>query len=214
MPPPLHREGAHRRIGARHAAIGCAARGLGVSGAVLGGKRDADVMQHRILHRYLEMVALAGFLAAIQRAEDGDRQQHAGAGVAERWAGFQRTAIAFAGDAHRAAAGLRDHVERQVLLVRAALAEALDLAVDDRWVDLADHISNRDQAVRSRRARNSPPSHRPCLARSLTRARPFGSFRLMVIDFLLALNNRKYGSSTPGLPPSARPGSPLWDSPA
>src|SRR3984885_5234580 len=45
--------------------------------------------------------------------------------------------------------------------------------------------------------------------RSLTSARPFGSFRLTVIDFLLALNRRKYGSSTPGLPPSARPGSPL-----
>src|SRR6476660_10135195 len=46
------------------------------------------------------------------------------------------------------------------------------------------------------------------LARSFTSARPFGSFRLTVIDFLLALNSRKYGSSLPAGPPSARPGSP------
>src|SRR3954462_8129011 len=45
-------------------------------------------------------------------------------------------------------------------------------------------------------------------ARSLTSARPFGSFRLTVMDFLLALNKRKYGSSFSALPPSARPGSP------
>src|SRR6516165_8755845 len=46
------------------------------------------------------------------------------------------------------------------------------------------------------------------VARSLTRARPFGSFRLTVMDFLLALNSRKYGSSLSALPPSALPGSP------
>src|SRR3974390_876245 len=45
-------------------------------------------------------------------------------------------------------------------------------------------------------------------ARSFTSAKPFGSFRLTVIDFLLALNSRKYGSSLPAGPPSARPGSP------
>src|SRR5438045_1031937 len=46
-------------------------------------------------------------------------------------------------------------------------------------------------------------------ARSLTRARPRGSLRLTVIDFLLALNNRKYQESLPGSPRSdPRPGSP------
>src|SRR6476646_9840929 len=48
------------------------------------------------------------------------------------------------------------------------------------------------------------------LARSFTSARPFGSFRLTVIDFLLALNSRKYGSSFSAGPPNARPGSPLF----
>ena len=33
--------------------------------------------------------------------------------------------------AHHAAGGLRDHVEGEVVLERAALAEALDLGVDD-----------------------------------------------------------------------------------
>ena len=113
---------------------------LGIAGAVLRGERDADVVQHRVLHRDLQVLALAGFLAPIQRAEDGDRQQHAGAGIAERRSRLQRTAVALAGDAHRAAAGLRDHVERQVVLERAAFAEALHLAVDDRRIELADHV--------------------------------------------------------------------------
>src|SRR5262249_46334531 len=102
----------HGWIGARHAAVCRTARCLLVAGAMLGGESDADVVQHRVLHRYLKMIALSGLLASIQRAQDGDRQQHAGAGVAKRWAWLEWTAVAFAGDAHRAAAGLRDHVER------------------------------------------------------------------------------------------------------
>src|SRR5262252_7178323 len=48
------------------------------------------------------------------------------------------------------------------------------------------------------------------LARSLTSLRPAGDFRLTAIDFLLALNNRKYQESASlVLPPNeARPGSP------
>ena len=37
-------------------------------------------------------------------------------------------------------AGLRDHVEGERFLVRAALAEPLDLAIDDAGVDLLQHV--------------------------------------------------------------------------
>ena len=103
-------------------------------------KREADVVQHRVLHRHLEAPALAGGAALVERAEDADRHHHAGAGVAERNAGPDRRPVRLAGDAHRAAGGLRDHVEGEVLLVGAALAEALDLGIDDAGVQRADRV--------------------------------------------------------------------------
>src|SRR4029077_10182276 len=53
---------------------------------------------------------------------------------------FARWGVAVAGDAGRTARRLRDHVEGEVSLVRAAGAEALDLAIDDPWVQLLDHV--------------------------------------------------------------------------
>ncbi len=53
----------------------------------------------------------------------------------------------FAGDAHRAARGLRDHVEGERFLVWAALAEALDLAIDDAGVDLFQHVIAKAEAL-------------------------------------------------------------------
>ena len=69
-------------------------------------------------------------MALIERAKDADRQQHAGAGVAQSRPRLARPPIALAGDRHGAAAGLGDHVEGETLLVRAAAAEAFDLAID------------------------------------------------------------------------------------
>ena len=97
-------------------------------------------MHDRILHRHLQLLALAGARAVEQRADDAERHQHAGAGVADRRAGLDRPPARLAGDAHRAARGLRDRVEREPLLVRAAGAEALDLGVDDAGIDRADDI--------------------------------------------------------------------------
>src|SRR5204863_8013298 len=93
----------------------------------VGGKRHADVLEHRVLRAELEPLALAGALAPVERAEDRNRHQHAGAGVTERTAWLRRRPIALAGDAHDAAGRLRDHVEREVVLERAALSEPLDL---------------------------------------------------------------------------------------
>ena len=44
---------------------------------------EADVVQHRVLHGDLQALALAGGLLLVERAQDADRQQHAGAGIAE-----------------------------------------------------------------------------------------------------------------------------------
>src|SRR5204862_4426708 len=52
-----------------------------------------------------------------------------------------------AGDAHRAAGSLRDHVEGERFLVRAALAETLDLAIDDAGVDLFQHVIAEAEAL-------------------------------------------------------------------
>ena len=106
----------------------------------LGGERHADVVQHRVLHGDLDALALAGTAAPVERRQDADRQQHAGAGVAERRAGLERRPVALAGNAHDAAGRLRDHVEGEVVLVGAAGAEALDLRVDDARVDGAHHV--------------------------------------------------------------------------
>src|SRR5207302_2056629 len=92
------------------------------------GMRDehaAAVMHDRILHRHLEMPALAGTRAVKERADDRERHQHAGAGVPDRRAGLDRLAVLLAGNAHRPARGLRDRVERKALLVWAAGAKAL-----------------------------------------------------------------------------------------
>jgi len=48
--------------------------------------------------------------------------------------GLARTPVALAGNRHRAAAGLGDHVKGEVVLVGAALAEPFDLRIDEARV--------------------------------------------------------------------------------
>src|SRR6516165_357895 len=104
-------------------------------------------MDHRVLHRDLKPLSLAGAVALPQRGENADRHQHAGAGVAEGWARLDRRAVAISGDAGRAARGLRDHVEGEVLLVWATRAEAFDLAVNNPRVQLLDDIIAEAQSL-------------------------------------------------------------------
>ena len=92
-------------------------------------------------------MALARLAALVQRAQDGDRHQHAGPGIAEGDAGPRRRTVLFAGDAERASARLGDHVEGKVLLEGAALAEALDLRVDDAAVDRLDDVIGQAQSL-------------------------------------------------------------------
>jgi hypothetical protein len=132
------RKGTHRWVAAGDGCVG-GARG-GLAGAGLLGEGDAHVVQHGVLHGDLQMIPLPCRFSAIQCAQDRDRQQHPGAGVAQGWTRFQWAAVEFARGAHDAAARLGDHVECQVFLIRAAFAEAFDLAVDDRRIKGANHI--------------------------------------------------------------------------
>src|SRR5271166_5846520 len=116
-----------------------AARGR-LAGARLSDEPAAAVMHDRILHRYLEPTPLAAAGAVEQGADDAESHQHAGAGVADRRTRLDRAAVLFAGYAHRTPRGLRDRVERQPPLVRAAVAKAFDLGIDDRRIDAADDI--------------------------------------------------------------------------
>ena len=93
------------------------------------------------------MPAAAGPLPLVQRGEDGDREQHAGAGVAERRARPAGPAVRLAGDAHRAATGLRDHVEGEVLLVGAAASEALHLRIDEARIGRLQHLPAEPQPL-------------------------------------------------------------------
>ena len=97
-------------------------------------KGAARVLQLGVLHRDLHPAAAAGRLALKERTQYADRQQHAGAGVAQGRTRLARTPVALPGNRHRAAAGLSDHVEGEVVLVGAALAEPFDLRVDEARV--------------------------------------------------------------------------------
>src|SRR5215475_5886458 len=97
-------------------------------------------MDHRILHRQLQPPALAGAVALVERAEDRSRHQHAGAGVAKGEAWLDWRHIGIAGDADRAASGLRNHVESQPFLMRAATAKPFYLTIDDAGIELFDRI--------------------------------------------------------------------------
>src|SRR5205085_12215132 len=115
-------------------------------------KRHAHVVDHRVLHRELQPASCPGLLPLVERPQNADRHQHAGPGIAKGGAGLDRCAVAITGDAGRAARRLRDHVEGEAFLIRAAGAEALDLAVDDAGVDLLDLVITKPQPLdRARR---------------------------------------------------------------
>jgi hypothetical protein len=144
------------------------------------------VVQHRVLHGDLQAMALAGLAALVQRAHDRDRHQHASAGITERDAGPDRRAVLVSGDAEGAAARLGNHVEGEVVLERAAFAEALDLGVDDARIDrLHDFIG---QAQPLDGTWGKVLDHHVCLANHVLDERePLGGLEIDLIDFLLAL---------------------------
>src|SRR6185437_10992633 len=111
----------HRKAGYDLGAVALCRHALGR----LRGKRDADILQHGVLHGDLDAFALTGAATTIEGRQNADGKQHTGAGIAERHAGFDRGPVVLAGDAHDAACRLRDHVEGEIVLVGSARAEAL-----------------------------------------------------------------------------------------
>src|SRR5262245_9942293 len=107
------------------------ARGLAAHGR-------AAVVQHRIAHGDLDMLAPARAHALVESGEDAHGAQHAGAGISNRRSWPDGRSVRMAVDAHGAAHGLGDHVERQIAGVRALRRETLDLREDQARVDLAE----------------------------------------------------------------------------
>src|SRR6185436_13273269 len=114
-----------------------------VAGASHGGaetlviaQAHADEVHDGVLHRDLDLLALAGRVALHERGEDADHAVHAGAGVADRRPDVSGRTVRGAGDAHGAAHGLGDRLVALVVLVRAVGAEALDAGEYEPGVDL------------------------------------------------------------------------------
>src|SRR5215472_2161181 len=134
-PTALARIGLARRIGAHDALIAHARSSMAPQ--ILGSIGNATVIDHAVLHRALDPLALAGELTLIERRKDADRGVEAGAGVADRRTRLDRAAVGLAGDRHGTPGRLRNHVKGQVIPVGAIVAEALDRDIDDPRVDFA-----------------------------------------------------------------------------
>src|SRR5262249_60340958 len=96
-------------------------------------------------------------------------------------------AVGIACNADGAAGSLRDHVEREAVLVRAAGAEALDLAIDNARIDLPDLVVTKPQPLDGAGAMFSTVTS-AFFNSSRTISSPRGDFRFKVTDLLLALN--------------------------
>src|SRR5262249_6159216 len=88
----------------------------------------------------LAVLSSARHSALVQRCEHADAGVTPGTSVAKRHARLDRTAGGLPRDAHDATACLGDHVEGEVLLVTAPVAEALYGCVDDARVQRRDLI--------------------------------------------------------------------------
>src|SRR5215472_18826915 len=126
--------GLARRVGAHDALIAHPRRGFAPQR--LGSVGDAAVIDDAFLHRKLDALALAGELTLVERGKHTDRSVQSSSGVADRQPRLDRPAVGLAGDRHCATGSLGDHVESEEAFVRAILAEALHLRVDDPRVYL------------------------------------------------------------------------------
>src|SRR5204863_8742074 len=82
-------------------------------------------------------LAASAVLPRVQRGEDTERRVHPRGDVRDRHPRAHAASARFAGDAHHAALGLHDEVERGAIAIRSVLPEAGDRAVDDAGLALA-----------------------------------------------------------------------------
>src|SRR5712691_4334495 len=76
--------------------------------------RYAAVIEHRLLHRDLDLLALSGAFALVQRRQNAAGGVDASAGISDRRAGLQWRGARKASERHGATARLSDHVEALV----------------------------------------------------------------------------------------------------
>src|SRR5579885_2394580 len=76
--------------------------------------RNAAEIEHRLLHRDLDLLPLAGLLPLDVGGAPADRRMHPGPRVSDSRAGFKGRSARKSGEPHRAAGCLRDHVEALV----------------------------------------------------------------------------------------------------
>ena len=129
-------------------------RAAALSQPLLVAHLDPAEIQHRVGHRDLDALALAGALALIERGEDAGDHVDAGAAVADLRAGDGRRAVFPAGRAGRAAHALRDVLIGLAIDKRAG-AEPLDRGVDDARVELLEALPGEARRGRARPGRNS-----------------------------------------------------------
>src|SRR4029450_1478130 len=91
----------------------------GLAGALMVAQADADQIDHRVLHRDLDLLAFTREMPLHERREDADHAVHPGARVADRRPHVGRRIVRKAGDAHRAAHRLRDRLVALVVGVSA-----------------------------------------------------------------------------------------------
>src|SRR6185312_9040247 len=90
-----------------------------VGEALLVTQLDARQIEHAVLHRGRNLLALATMGALIERGDDSKRQMQPGAAVADLRAGNERQTIAEAGGRGRAAGALRDVLVDLAVFIRA-----------------------------------------------------------------------------------------------
>ena len=130
------------------------------------------------------IVPAAGVAPAVQRGRDADREEEPGRDVADRDADARRRPVGIAGEAHDAAHGLHDHVERRPLAQRPGVAEARRRRVDQPRASARAPPPSRSRDARARRAGSSRPARRRRRAAARRRRDRRGSRRSRAIDSL------------------------------
>ena len=113
---------------------------------LLVAQLDAAQIEHAVLHRGEHLLAAAGAVALIERADDAEREMQARAGIADLRAGHQRRAVEETRRGGRASGALGDVLVDLAILVRAG-AEALHRSDDHARIELVDMLPSEPHAV-------------------------------------------------------------------
>lgn len=131
-------------------------------------------------------------MALHQRTENADRAMQAGAGVAQRDPGLERTTVFFlAGDRDGSARCLGDHVEGRMTPFRAVQIEPLDAGVHDPRIDVNHFFVAEAQPFDCAGREVLDEDIRMPGISPRTSSRPSGDFRSAVTLRLFAFRTRK-----------------------